>query len=282
MLALGDGKGGGMRLLVGSGQIPRSWMLVAVLAATVLLLVYVVAGIRHPTMSRIVRTAEPCSGAIDAELAFFVDVPGAVDASTMGEILARLREQLDAPFTGQRRISVFGTRHHGATPLLAVCTRPRLFATLFGRQETDPALRLRLVEAVRAELGQVAAAGSQTLTQVLADVSVSTYSRSPMNTLVIFSGLRETWPSFDPRRCGGVQAAVAAYRRARAGGVERPAFKSATIHLNVIPEPGVGPDVARCRRAFWNWYFGDVDGKSAEVSWDYLPGSMSDATQLTE
>ena len=54
----------------------------------------------------VARMAE-YSGPIDAELAFFVDVPGALDVSTTGEILARLGEQLDAPYTGQRRISVF-------------------------------------------------------------------------------------------------------------------------------------------------------------------------------
>lgn len=264
-------------------QVPRNWIWFAVLTAAVLLTVYMAMGVQHPATSSIDHAAESCLATIDAELAFFVDVPGAVDASTMGEILARLGEQLDAPYTGLRRVSLFSSRRRGATPLIAVCTRPPLFASLLGRQGTDPALRARLVGVVRAELEQqTEPTTGQTLTQVLADVSVSKYSRSPMNTLVIFSGLRETWPSFDPRRCEGVQAAIAAYRRARAGGVERPAFKSATIHLNVIPEPGAGPDVARCRRAFWNWYFGDVDGKSVGVSWDYLPGSMSVAKQLTE
>ncbi|MFC5460177.1 hypothetical protein [Massilia niabensis] len=255
----------------------------AVLAAAVVLLVCMAAGVGSPAMSGAARAAGSCDAVIDAELAFFVDVPGTVDESMSSEILARLGEQLDAPFAGVRRISLFSTRHRGTTPLITVCTRPPLFATLFGRQWTESALRSRLAGAVRAELGQtVAPAGSQTLTQVLADVSVSTYSRSAKNTLVIFSGLREKWRGFDPRRCGGVQAAIAAYRMARAGGVERPSFKSVTIHLNVIPEPGAGRDVSRCRRAFWNWYFGDFEGEGEGVTWEYLPGSMSDAQQLTE
>jgi hypothetical protein len=280
--AHGVGTGAGIRSPAGWRQIFHGWMWFAVLAAAVLLIL-TATGVNSPATSGVARTAESCDGAIESELAFFVDIPGAVAESTTSETLVRLGEELDAPFTGVRRISLFSTRHRGATPLIAVCTRPRFFSALLGRHGTDAALRSRIVGAVHAELGRHAVpGGSQTLTQLLTDVSVSTYGRSPMNTLVIFSGLRETWPGFDPHHCGGVQAAVAAYRTVRAGGVERPAFKNVAIHLNVIPEPGAGLDVARCRRGVWNWYFGDVDGKSEGVSWDYLPGSMSDAKQPTE
>lgn len=217
--------------------------------------------------------AVPCDGPIDAELSVFVDLPRPVAASTGNEILARLSAQLDARHDGTRRINLFSTAGQGATPLVSACSAPALFAGLLGRQGLDAQLRTRIMAAVNREL----AAPRTTygvLSQLLSDASASQYTRSPRNTIVVFSSMNEQTAGFSLRECKTVQGTILHYRAARAGGVERPAFKDTSVMLNVVPGLGMDRESVRCRDQFWNWYFGDLDGKHAGLSRDYLPGSV--------
>lgn len=252
----------------------RMWWAPAMIALAVLLIIVgIMTGDGSGETFGTRSAAGSCDGVIDADLALFIDVRAPLSESTSEEILARLTEQLGHRFSGTGRITLFSTGQAGAVPLITVCATARLLAPLMGGNQVAAETRTQVLGVAQNELAQASHSTSgQTLTQLLANVSVSKYSRSPTNTLVVFSGLNEASPDVDLQSCTDVQAAIATYRAARAGGVERPVFRNITIKLNVIPDSGIGQSVIRCRRAFWNWYFGDFEGTGEGVIWDFLPG----------
>jgi hypothetical protein len=229
--------------------------------------------------ARAAYVAAPCDGPIVSEMSFLVDLPAAADEATKAEVLARLSHYLDAAHAGARRVSLFSpARGAGETagPLVSVCSARQALAWLLPGRGLDPQLKSRFIAAVTAELNRRGAVtGRVALTELLSDVSVSQYVRAPVNTLIVFSSFIEHSGRFSLEKCRNARDAVDAYRDTRAGGVERPAFKNTRVSLNVIPDVGTERDIVRCRGQFWNWYFGDLEGKDARVSMEYLPGGAA-------
>jgi hypothetical protein len=252
---------------------PVTWMLVVVIALLLL------ASLRD-RLSKVLPSAEyqtvSCAGTIASELSVLVDLPARLEPSTKAELLARLSQQLDAGHVGVQRMNLFSTAsEHGdaGTPIFSACTSRAALASLFRLHGVDPRLKSDFVDNVEAAMkARGTASPSSGITQVVADLSVSQYLRASQNTLVVFSDLVEKSNGISLLVCRDPQDAIRSYRAARAGGVERPAFKNVSVDLNVIPDAGIEPSTGQCRKTFWNWYFGDVEGENAHVTMNYLPG----------
>jgi len=225
-----------------------------------------------------------CDGTIASELSLLVDLPVQLEPSTKAELLVRVSQQLDAEHVGVQRVNLFSTAAvHGdaSTPIFSACTSRAALASLFRLHGTDPHLKTQFADKVNTEMTvRRTVLPSSPLTQVVADLSVSQYLRAPQNTLVVFSDLVEKSNGLSLLECRDPQDAVRTYRAARAGGVERPTFKNVSVDLNVIPDTGIQPATGQCRKTFWNWYFGDVEGVNAHVTMNYLPGRQQKSTNL--
>ena len=228
--------------------------------------------------------AVSCDSPIASELSILIDLPAHLAQSTSAEVLVRLSQQLDAGHAGVRRVSLFSTTPpHGdvGMPLVSTCISQAPLASLFGAHGLDPRLKAQFLEKVSARLAaDESAPPPAPLTQVVSDLSVSQYLRSPKNTLMVFSALVDRSTGFSLLECSDTQDAIRLYRSTRAGAVERPAFRNASIDLNVIPDTGIRPATAQCRKRFWGWYFGDVEGLGTKVSMNYLPGRLRNKDKL--
>ena len=260
---------------------PVTWMLVVAIALLWLAPL-------QKKLSKVIPFAEyesvSCAGTIASELSVLVDLPAQLEPSTKAELLVRLSQQLDAEHVGVQRMNLFSTApEHGdaATPIFSACTSRAALASLFRLHGLDPRLKSHFVDNVKvAMIARGTAAAPSGITQVVADLSVSQYLRAPQNTLVVFSDLIEKSDGISLLKCRDPQDAVRIYRAARAGGVERPAFKNVSVDLNVIPDAGIAPSTGQCRKSFWNWYFGDAEGENAHVKMNYLPGRQMKNTKL--
>lgn len=248
------------------------------LALMLLLLALVVGGgIVQRTMPSLAYglTVVPCGDQIDSELTVLVDMPGKLSESARLEMQARLKRHVEGAHAGVRRANVFATWPKPGDvgrPLLSMCTARSPLAWLLPLRRIDPQIKARFLEAV---FTSKKPRDSQhvTLTQVVSDISSSQFLRAPANKLVVFSTMTEQSPGFSLLACHDVDETIRTYREARAGGVQRPAFRNTWIELDVVPDVGVTRAVASCRERFWNWYFGDFEGEGGHLSRDYLPGS---------
>jgi hypothetical protein len=153
-----------------------------------------------------------------------------------------------------------------------MCTARSPLAWLLPFRRNDPQIKTRLLGAI---FTSEKPRNDQhvTLTQMVSDISSSQFLRAPANKLAVFSTMIEQSPGFSLLACQDVDETIRAYREARAGGVQRPAFRNTSIELDVVPDVRVTRAVASCREQFWNWYFGDFEGEGTHLSRDYLPGA---------
>ena len=222
--------------------------------------------------------AVTCDGRIASDLSILIDLPTQLEQSTRAEVLVRLSQLLDAEHADVRRVSLFSTmspRGDVGTPLVSACISQTPLGSLFNVHGLDSRLKAQFIDKVSVSLADERSKSSVVpLTQVISDLSVSQYLRSPKNSLVVFSDLVDKSASFSLLECNDTQDAIRLYRSIRAGAVERPAFRNASIDLHVIPDRGIRPTTAQCRKKFWNWYFSDMEGLGTKVSMNYLPGGM--------
>lgn len=108
-------------------------------------------------------------------------------------------------------------------------------------------------------------------TQYITDISLSKYLRAKQNQLFIVSDLIEDGPRFSLKNCSSPQEMIQKYRLTRKGAQERPIFNNTQIVLNIIPRLEYAQSLP-CRDQLWKWFFGDNEGKKAELNFDYLPG----------
>ncbi|MYM40583.1 hypothetical protein [Duganella qianjiadongensis] len=219
--------------------------------------------------------AVACDAPAASELTILLDLPAPLEPSTRAEVLVRLSRALDAEQSGVRRISVFSTRaRHGdvATPVVSACAAPTMLGSLLGARGLAPQLKAQLLGKIESQLAVQDSAAA--LTQVVADLSVSQYLRAPQNTLLVFSDLIDKSARFNLFSCDNSQDVIHHYRASHAGAVERPAFRNTAVDLNAVPDPGISPATARCRKAFWQWYFSDAEGPGAQLAMNFLPGRL--------
>jgi hypothetical protein len=243
----------------------------------VLLALVVGGGIVQRTMPSLAYalTVVPCGDQIDSELTVLVDMPGKLSESARLEMQARLERHVVEPHAGVRRANVFVTRlgsGDAGRPLLSMCTARSPLAWLLPLRRSDPQIKARFLGAVFTS-EKPRDPQHVTITQVVSDISSSQFLRAPANKLVVFSAMTEQSPEFSLLACHDVDETIRTYREARAGGVQRPAFRNTSIELDVVPDVGVTRAVASCRERFWNWYFGDFEGEGTHLSRDYLPGT---------
>lgn len=219
-----------------------------------------------------------CGSTIAAELTILIDLPAQLDPSTRAELFVRLTRALDTEHSGVRRISVFSTRSRqgdSATPIFSECSATTPLGSMLGAHGLAPQFKAAIIDKVEQQLTlQESAASVTALTQVVADLSVSQYLRAPENTFMVFSDLIDKSTNFNLLTCDNTQDMIRSYRATHAGAVERPAFRNTAVDLNVVPDMDIGPATARCRKAFWHWYFSDSEGESARLAMNFLPGRL--------
>jgi hypothetical protein len=220
-------------------------------------------------------TVVPCGDQIDSELTVLVDLPGKLSESGRLEMRARLERLVGEAHAGVRRANVFVTwpvPGDAGRPLLSMCTARSPLAWLLPLRQNDPQIKTRFLGAIFTS-EKPRNTQHVALTQVVSDISSSQFLRAPANKLAVFSTMIEQSPRFSLLACQDVDETIRTYREARAGGVQRPAFRNTSIELDVVPDVRVTRAVASCREQFWNWYFGDFEGEGTHLSRDYLPGA---------
>lgn len=252
--------------------LPARWLALA-LAALVLLAAAIHLAV--PAWPEAGYVAVTCDAPAASELSILLDLPTQLEPSTRAEVLVRLTQALDAEHGGVRRISVFSTRaRHGdvATPVVSACAAPTMLGSLLGAHGLAPQLKSQILGKIESQLAVQESATA--LTQVVADLSVSQYLRAPQNTLLVFSDLIDKSARFNLLSCDNSQDVIHNYRASHAGAVQRPAFRNTAVDLNAVPDLGIGPATARCRKAFWQWYFSDAEGQGAQLTMNFLPGRL--------
>lgn len=252
--------------------LPARWLVIA-LAALVLLAAAI--HLAAPLWPQAGYVAVTCDAPAASELAMLLDLPAQLEPSTRAEVLVRVTRALDAEHSGIRRISVFNTRsRHGdvATPVVSACSAPTMLGSLLGSHGLAPQLKSQILGKIESQLAVQESATA--LTQVVADLSVSQYLRAPQNTLLVFSDLIDKSVRFNLLSCDNSQDVIHNYRASHAGAVQRPAFRNTAVDLNAVPDLGIGPATARCRKAFWQWYFSDAEGPGAQLTMNFLPGRL--------
>ncbi|WP_348700160.1 hypothetical protein [Duganella fentianensis] len=248
---------------------PWRWLAVALalLAASFYLL--------RPHWPETGYAAVACDAPAATELTILLDLPAQLEPSTRAEVLVRLTQALDAEHRGVRRISVFSTRARQsdvAMPVVSACTAPTMLGALLGARGVAPQLKTHILGKVENQLALQD--GAAALTQVVSDLSVSQYLRAPQNTLLIFSDLIDKSARFNLYSCDNSQDVIYNYRASHAGAVQRPVFSNTTVDLNALPDISISPATARCRKAFWQWYFSDSEGAGAQLTMHFLPGRL--------
>lgn len=113
------------------------------------------------------------------------------------------------------------------------------------------------------------------IAEAISDLSRTQYLRVPEGArLLVYSDLLQHTPAVSLYRCTSGEQAIAAFKAARAGAVQRPTFRSAKVILNPVPRGGLSEQNVQCRAIFWNWFFGDNTGPGAGVELDPLPGPV--------
>jgi hypothetical protein len=86
----------------------------------------------------------------------------------------------------------------------------------------------------------------------------------------------EDTPTISLNACRRGEEGVAKYKESRRGALERPQFGNTAVMLNVIPKAGMTREAFNCRNYFWRWFFSNVEGKQAQVDFNYLPSGSGE------
>lgn len=224
--------------------------------------------------------ARLCGPVIERKTVFLVDRSDDTPTQTITEIKNRIAKTVANDVKDGELVSIFyitDSAQHDLRPVFSMCkpqsdgnivyedqrTIARKFETLF-RKPLDAALQEQPSD------GNVSPV-AETLTDFLA----SDFLDGEVNRLSLFSDLMQNSNAVSLYRCSDPQSAIAAYRQARAGAVERPELKNVEVMLNIIPRQGLGADAVSCRDSFWAWFFGNNEGENASVTSRYLPGGAS-------
>lgn len=143
--------------------------------------------------------------------------------------------------------------------------KPETLKLKFERDFRDPIIKI--LE------GPIPESNESPIAEAIIDLSLSEYlAGAPKANLIIFSDLMENSRAVNMYRCQSKDSAIHSFRENRSGAVERPSFKNVRIEAHIIPRRGFARTSLACRDGFWNWFFGDNAGSSAQFIPDYLPG----------
>ncbi len=221
-----------------------------------------------------------CPRSIERKTVILVDLSDGTPAQTIDEIQSRISRLVQDEVQQGELVSVFyvtDAAQAALRPVFSACL-PQSEANVIYENERE--ITKNFQEAFQRPLTEVLAnqeIGSDVspLAEVVTDFVASSYLDAGYNRLVIFSDLMQNSSALNLYGCSDRASAIATYRSARAGAIERPELRNTDVSLNIIPREGLGGRVAECRAGFWNWYFGDNTGQSAGTDVNYLPGGVS-------
>lgn len=244
--------------------------------ASVVLIVAVLVGSQVTKKPKL--DAKGCGQELAGKTVFVVDQSEDLSEQTKNEIVARALKVVDESVEDGELVSVFSVTElskKNLVPTFSYCkptrdgsrlvTNPKLLQRIYKNKFAVP-----LEKALRAP---IPGSKESPVAQAIVDLSLSEYLKSPVSSrLVLFSDLMEHTDRFSLYGCKATQDAVSRFRAARGATVARPTFKGVDIQLNIVPRPNILAPVAKCRDAFWVWFFGDNEGERASLNANYLPG----------
>jgi hypothetical protein len=256
--------------------------LIAGVIAVVLgiLVVRIVIGHQPPPL------ANNCVGQPTASTVILLDRSDGVSAQTVAEMQARALSFIEDSTQQNELVSIFSisdATERNLTPALSLCRPPSSGNRLY---QNDAVIHKHFIEQfetpIHTALSQLGdTASTSPLAEAITDLSDSRYLQAPVNHLLVFSDLMENTSRFSLYHCADTSAVVSAFRAARTGAHERPAFKNTAVALHLIPRLSLSPLDIHCRDRLWLWFFGDNVGSSAGLTFSYLPGGAPVADSPT-
>jgi hypothetical protein len=221
-----------------------------------------------------------CLGPVQASTVIVVDYTEGISQQTKDEITARALSQVMHNVKVGERVSIFSISDDSRLalkPLVSMCRPPEDGSRVV---ENVALIRKHFHQKFETPIRQVLSnapseAKESPIAQVLTDLSLSAYLRTPNNTLIVFSDMLENTSAFSLYKCDTPSAVVERYRASRRGALERPHFKNTSIKLNLVPRMNLTSGSLQCRDKLWPWFFGDDSGEGASLSVDYLPGGWT-------
>jgi hypothetical protein len=253
----------------------NKWMWPSVIGAVVVMGALLVAAqiTKRPKLD-----AHGCGKELTGKTVFVIDQSEDLSEQTKNEIVARAMKVVAEKVTDGELVSVFSVTElskKNLVPAFSYCkptregsrltSNPKLLERIYRDKFAKP-----LEKSLRAP---IAGSKESPVAQAIVDLSLSEYLTSPISSrLIVFSDLMEHTDKFSLYGCKATQEAVSRFRTARGATVARPAFKDMDVELNIVPRPNIPAPVAKCRDAFWVWFFGDNEGARASLTPNYLPG----------
>ena len=157
--------------------------------------------------------------------------------------------------------------------LLSLCRPPssgnRIFENTALIEKRFSNQFVQVVDSVLANLPQQSE--NSEIAGAISDLSDMAVLRAQNSRLHVFSDLMEHSSTFSLYNCDDTTNVVQRYKRTRAGGRDRPAFRNVKVTLHIIPRLGMPDRNIACRDKLWLWYFGDNAGASASLNVNMLP-----------
>jgi hypothetical protein len=230
-----------------------------------------------------------CIKNVEHNLVLVFDDRNNISSKTLDEITYRALNFVNQNLKTKQLISIFKVKHSShdsLEPIISICAPSTPSSTVTQLlQKFDQNLKNEFELILKGAINNVIEGASieseQTqidqsksdiaFTQYITDISLSKYLSAKQNQLFIVSDLIEDGPRFSLKNCSNPQAMIQKYRLTRKGAQERPIFNNTQIVLNIIPRLEYAESLP-CRDQLWKWFFGDNEGKKAELNFDYLPG----------
>jgi hypothetical protein len=221
-----------------------------------------------------------CPKIIERKTVFLIDRSDDTPSQTIVEIKNRIAKTIADEVKDGELVSIFyitDSAQQDLRPVFSMC-KPQSEGNIVYEDQRTIARRFEASfrKPLDAALQEQPSGGEiSPVAETLTDFLASDFLDGQVNRLSVFSDLMQNSDGVSLYQCSDQRAAVAAYRQARAGAVERPKLKNVEVILNIIPRAGLGTVVVRCRDGFWAWFFGDNEGENAGVTSSYLPGGAS-------
>lgn len=259
----------------------RAWLIIAGSTLFILLVL----------MGKLMLTPAPeCDPAIKSKTVIVIDRSEEVAKQTADLIAERAWDFVDNRVREGERVSVFfiteGSQNN-LKPAFSMC-KPRKKGNRITENANKVAdqFRKKFETPLREVLSAPIGSEKETpLAQGLIDLSLDDkhFRSSDSTNLLVFSDFMENTACFSMyKHCSDGTKAIEQFRNCRVGSVERPKFRNACIRMNIIPRSGssiINRQTVTCRDRFWNWFFGDIEGKgcvgehnNVNVVPDYLGG----------
>lgn len=218
-----------------------------------------------------------CIGPVTRSTVVVLDHSEETSDQTQLEVTARVLQHILNKVEVNERVTVFHITEvskRNLAPAFSACRPPSSGNRLIERVQTiEEHFDRQFVEPLTKSLQvRPTESAESPIAHAIIDISLSEYLRSDNNTLLIFSDLLENTQRFSLYGCTDDKGVVQRFRESRRGALERPSFKNTQIVLNIIPRFNIGRMSLACRDYFWNWFFGDSEGKGAGVMIQHLPG----------